>query len=251
MKHSYLYLLAAISLASCQKATFLEVSQPTIEVGPTAKQGNIDCHSDATGYAVDKCPDWCQASFNDSTLVYSVFENTTGALRQDTLWISCSGISKALPIAQGTQTSFIKASQDVIDIAKEGGIVVVDIETDGSGFEVKAPEGVTATYSLGQLTVEAKASEGPSLRDTVVVYDENQALKVAVNVAGFFCGLCKATGQIDCPKCNGNGVVEKRDGYHNCSACGGYDVGPNETDMMLRLAGSGKVVCPWCDGTGK
>lgn len=249
---AFVVAIAAFGMTSCKKATYLKSDAESISAEISKTDGKIALHSDASSFNVTHQPEWLNAQVLDSTLIYSIAENDSKAIREDSIVIEADGITLCIPVKQAYKTTFITPVPTTLSFPKEGGKADVDIKTDGGNIEVQCPEYATAKYADGKLSVTVKANDGSALKGDIQLTSGDIRAIVAISVEGNFCAKCKGTGKITCPKCNGEGLWSRGDSYYLCGRCGpGEDEEFNGLGYMMQLAGTGKVTCPDCKGKGK
>lgn len=243
--------LFAIGLVSCKKATYLKAD--VTEISSTIKGGDIavGLHSDVANYEVTYTPEWAVPTLKDSILSLKVQPNSTGAVRTDSVVISCAGMSITLPITQYYVATYMNLEVETLSFEKEGGEENVKIDTDGG--EVVAsdlPDGVTATYSNGVMTFKAQPNNAGTIKANVLLSADSIQQKIFVEVKGNICARCNGSGKIKCPYCKGYGETADAAGMHVycCTRCGG--AGGLYCGAMDYRPGSGRMRCPDCNGTG-
>lgn len=244
--------LVAFGMTSCKKATYLKSDTESISADISKTDGKIALHSDASSFSVSHQPDWLNAQVLDSTLIYTIAENDSKAIREDSIVIEAGGLTLCIPVKQAYKTTFITPTPANLSFPKEGGNADVDIQTDGGNIEAQCPEFATAEYADGKLSVTVQANNGSALYGEILLTSGDIEASIAISVEGNFCGRCNGTGKITCPKCNGEGIYSRGESYYLCGMCGpGQDEEFNGLGYMMQLAGSGKIKCPDCNGRGK
>ena len=258
MKKSILFLagLALIMLSACNGANNISVDKNSISFPIGGGEENVSVTADGS-WNVKECPDWVTAEIHDSLMVIKVQNNETGTPREgDIVLAGKDDVTVTIHVKQATKCIHITPASDKVEFEKEGGTQTIAIDTDGSP-QIEAPEGFTATYDNGTLSVTAPANEAGSKRGEIKLTCEDQSATIYATQKGNVCQRCGGTGKITCPKCNGKGLVhvyvapDLRDmvsGLDYCSKCGGHWIGPNDGDIVK---GSGRIKCPDCGGTGQ
>ena len=257
--------MALLVLCSCGGATYINLSSDLVNFPIEGGVESVNIEADGS-WEMASCPDWVTTEVQDSTLVIKTARNETGEIRQgDIVLKGKEGVEVSIKIAQATKCSHITPAEEAVEFDKEGGTKTVNIDTDGT-IQVEAPEGFTATYADGVLSVTAEANDGGKRSGEISLTADDQSATIAVSQQGNICPRCNGTGKVRCSKCGGSGYyfvdyVKADDG---CKSCGGR--GSRHLLMGLDLAwngndggyddngfhkGSGRMKCPECGGTGK
>ncbi|MCQ2289599.1 MAG: hypothetical protein MJZ74_10955 [Muribaculaceae bacterium] len=233
-----------MAAVSCNNATFLNADETEIKAEMTGAKGTIGLHSDATGFELTHSPEWVVASIADSTLTYSMGTNDTKAVRRDSIVVSCGGMSLVIPVEQVVKATKLSVNPEKVEFEKEGGKAEVTVDTDGAGVNVDCPEGITATYADGKLSVVAPKNDKGTIKGEITLTCDELTAKVAVTVKGAVCARCKGTGRVTCSHCKGRGYIPVPAWMEGvgCRYCGG--AGSEEN-------GRGWNRCPDCKGTGR
>ena len=253
-----LNLLMLAMLASCGGADNIQVSKDNLSFAREGGEENVNVSADGS-WNVKECPDWVTAEIHDSLMVVKVQNNETGAPREgDIVLAGKDDVTATIHVKQATKCTHITPASDKVEFEKEGGTQTIAIDTDGSP-QVEAPEGFTATYDNGTLSVTAPANEAGSKRGEIKLTCEDQSATIYATQKGNVCQRCGGSGKITCPKCNGKGLVhvyvapEMRDivgSEQPCEKCGGNWDGTTDAGSVWRK-GSGHIKCPDCGGTGQ
>ena len=165
-------------------------------------------------------------------------------------------VQAVIKVIQASRCTHITPETDKVEFEKEGGTQTVKIDTDGSP-KVEAPEGFTATYAGGVLTINAPANEAGGKNGEIKLTGDGQSAIIAVSQKGNVCPKCNGTGKIKCSKCGGKGYYGEytpADGDMPaytykvaCRKCGGDGYAEGE----FYHKGSGRVTCPDCGGSGR
>lgn len=255
--------LALLLFCACNHATFITPSKTQFDFTIEGGEENVSVSSDGS-CEVTECPKWVTAEVQDSTLVINVSRNDTGSQREGNIVLTSGDVTATIGVKQASKCTHITPESDAIEIEKDGGSKTVNIDTDGA-LQVTAPEGFTAEYAGGVLTVSADANEGGTRGGEITLTADEQTATINVTQAGNICPTCNGTGKEKCSKCGGKGFLSEHrhhDGIdYGCASCGGggnrmwndgwVDMSfvPTKENHGFRK-GSGKMNCPTCGGKG-
>lgn len=239
----------AFSLASCNKATYLRADVETIEAESDGETNELVLHSDGTDFQLVSSPEWVMTMLTDSILKYVVEENTGNANREGEIVVSCGEQKLVLKVVQGLPATKLSVNPTSLAIPKEGGTLTVNVDTDASNPKITAPEGFTATYADGKLTVEAT----PEAKKEGTITLKAGKLKATITLSEKpdICPTCGGSGRVTCTQCKGEGMYWATDDWMSgttCERCDGMIPGMGPRGMA---AGTGKMKCPTCGGRGK
>ena len=243
----------AFSLASCNKATYLRADVETIEAESDGETNELVLHSDGTDFQLVSSPEWVMTMLTDSILKYVVEENTGNANREGEIVVSCGEQKLVLKVVQGLPATKLSVNPTSLAIPKEGGTLTVNVDTDASNPKVTAPEGFTATYADGKLTVEAT----PEAKKEGTITLKTGKLKATITLSEKpdVCSRCGGSGRVTCTECKGEGITFfEHDGCALgmcCDRCDGIEPGSEGLGPRGSSIGSGKMKCPTCGGRGK
>ena len=255
MKKIYLFSLMLLSmLSSCGGADKIEVSKDNVSFGIDGGENNVTVKADGS-WDVTECPDWVTAEVHDSLIVVKVNRNDTGKmLKGDIILTGKENVTATIHVKQATKCTHITPESDKVEFDKEGGTKTVAVDTDGGDLNLQVPDGFTATFDDGTLTVNATANEAGTKRGEIKLTCEDQSATINVIQKGNLCQRCGGTGKITCPKCHGKGYTEVYDdpyyAFYGCKACGGGGYSYKAVDEGYH-EGSGKIACPDCGGSGR
>ncbi len=233
-----------VAVVSCKKATYLNADETEIKAEMAGAQGTIALHSDGTEFELTQSPDWVTANIADSTLTYTIGANDTHAVRTGTIDVKCGDLTLSIPVTQVTVATKLSVDPEKVSFEKEGGTAEVTVDTDGAGVKVDCPEGITATYADGKLSVVAPKNDKGTINGVITLTCDSHTATVNVTVKGAVCARCKGTGRVTCRWCHGSGYLNIGEGG-GCQYCGGRP----QTDGS-GYDGRGWNKCPDCKGTG-
>ena len=250
--------MALLVLTSCGGATVINPDKNAVDFTIEGGQEVVIVSADGS-WEINECPDWVTYQAQDSVLAIRVERNETGETRRASLLLlGKDDVEAIIQVTQASKCTRINPETDKVEFEKEGGTQTVKIDTDGSP-QVEAPEGFTATFAGGVLTINAPANEGGGKNGEIKLTGDDQSATIAVTQKGKVCPRCNGTGKVKCSKCGGRGVVEGVDEYmgswykEGCRKCGGRGFyalwGPSDESDVHR--GSGKMKCPQCGGSGQ
>lgn len=259
-----LSVVALLVLTACNSATFINPDKTAVDFTIDGGEESVTVSADGS-WDVDGCPDWVKTDINDGVLVIKVSRNETSAVRSGEIILKGKGdVVASIKVTQYAKCTHITPASDKVEFGKEGGTQTINIDTDGA-LQVQAPEGFTASYAGGVLTVTAAANEEGAKRGEIKLSGDNQSVSIFASQEGNVCPKCGGSGTIACSKCGGKGYThkvvygeygERYDEYYGCKKCGGY--GAKYSDGLLDPytengygKGSGKQTCPDCGGSGK
>ena len=263
---NYISVMALLVLTACGGATVINPEKNAVDFTIEGGEEKVDVKADGT-WNVKECPEWVTAEIQDSILVIKTARNETGAVREGDIVLAGKGqVQVAIKVTQAAKCTRITPETDKVEFEKEGGTQTVRIDTDGSP-QVEAPEGFTATYASGVLTINAPANEAGAKRGEIKLTGDDQSATIAVTQKGNICPTCNGSGKVRCKKCGGRGYIPDGGvgdcGWYGCSSCGGsgycdryseYDDYLGEVvsyiDDSHYHKGSGKMKCPTCGGSG-
>ena len=248
---NYISVMALLVLTACGGATVINPEKNAVDFTIEGGEEKVDVKADGT-WNVKECPEWVTANIQDSILVIKTARNETGAVREGDIVLAGKGqVQAAIKVTQAAKCTRINPETDKVEFEKEGGTQTVKIDTDGSP-KVEAPEGFTATYAGGVLTINAPANEAGGKNGEIKLTGDDQTATIAVSQKGNICPKCNGTGKVNCSKCHGRGKVSYGgDAEWGCTKCGGrgyYGEGMEYGDYIVK--GSGKMTCPQCGGSG-
>ena len=245
--------LVVLTLGACNsKAKKIAVSEDKLAFTIAGGEKTVKVTADGS-YEVQDSPEWLTVETGDSTVTVKAGENKTGAEREGNILLAGNeGVQVIIKVTQATKCTHITPESDKVEFEKEGGTQTVRIDTNGSP-QVEAPEGFTATYANGVLTITTQANERGAKNGEIKLTCEDQSATIVVAQKGNICPRCNGTGKVKCSKCGGEGEIYHRASgdLEGCSACGGdrfLNVFRNH-DYGFRK-GSGKMKCPTCGGSG-
>ncbi len=249
--------MSLLVLTACGGATVINPEKNAVDFTIEGGEEKVDVKADGT-WNVKECPEWVTAEIQDSILVIKTARNETGAVREGDIVLAGKGqVQAAIKVTQAAKCTRINPETDKVEFEKEGGTQTVRIDTDGSP-QVEAPEGFTATYAGGVLTINAPANEEGAKNGEIKLTGDDQSATIAVTQKGNICPKCNGTGKVKCSKCGGQGEYfsEAYMSVFGCSKCGGggqlEKPGSSEEDWYDYgfHKGSGKMKCPQCGGSG-
>ena len=265
---SYISVMALLVLTACGGATVINPDKNAVDFTIEGGENTVSVSADGS-WKVAECPEWVTTDIQDSTLVIKTARNETGAVREGNIVLTGKeNVQAVVKVTQASRCTHITPANDKVEFEKEGGTQTVNIDTDGSP-QVEAPEGFTATYAGGVLTINAPANEAGGKNGEIKLTGDGQSATIAVTQKGNICPKCNGTGKVKCSKCGGKGYYYSdytRSDY-GCKNCGGRgertqlrgsgwwsgtfeDSGPSYENNGFHK-GSGKMKCPQCGGSGQ
>ena len=253
---NYISIMALLVLTSCGGATVINTDKNAVDFTIEGGENTVSVSADGS-WNVKACPEWATTEIQDSTLVIKTARNESGAVRDGYIVLTGKdNVQAAIKLTQAAKCTHITPETDKVEFEKEGGTQTVKINTDGSP-QVEAPEGFTATYAGGVLTINAAANEAGAKNGEIKLTGDGQSATIAVSQKGKVCPRCNGTGKVKCSKCGGRGYTTSEGAFgfavkYGCSKCGGsgnndYEYGGAGTCHK----GSGKMKCPQCGGSGQ
>ena len=241
-------------LASCNKATYLRADMDTIEVESDGETNKIVLHSDGSDFQLLSSPGWVMAMLNGNVLKYSVTENTGAANREGEIVITCGEQRLVIKVFQSLSATKLTVDPTSIAIPKEGGTFTVNVDTDASNPTITAPEGFTATYAEGVITIVATPEA--KKEGAIVLKAGKLEATVELSEKPDICPRCGGSGRVKCTGCNGEGTYyyEYMEGCYTsvgCDRCDGVAPDGYNQGNCGPIVGSGKMKCPACGGSGK
>ena len=258
--------MALLVLTACSGATVINTDKEAVDFTIEGGENTVSVSADGR-WNVETCPEWATTEIQDSTLVIKTARNETGAVREGYIVLKGKdNVQTVIKVTQAAKCTHINPETDMVEFEKEGGTQTVKIDTDGSP-KVEAPEGFTAAYAGGVLTINAPANEGGGKNGEIKLTGDDQSATIAVSQKGNICPTCNGSGKVRCKKCGGRGYIPDGgggdSGWYGCSSCGGsgYCDRYSEYDDYLGYVvshiddshyhkGSGKMKCPTCGGSG-
>ena len=253
---NYLSVMALLMLCACNGATNITLSSDAVNFPIEGGNETVSISADGS-WEITSCPDWVVAEKHDSVLSLKTERNETGKILQGNIVLSGKkGVEVSLKVTQATKCTHITPSEEMVEFDKEGGTKTVSIDTDGT-LQVTAPEGFTATYKDGVLTITAYANDGGKRKGEIDLSADEQSAKIDVSQKGNICPRCNGTGKVKCTKCGGKGIIEdvseigqwSKDGCTKCGGSGWYALWGESSPSDVH-PGSGKMTCPQCGGSG-
>ena len=250
------YLLFSLStlllliLTACGGASNIIIEKDSVSFPIEGGEENISVTADGS-WSVKDCPDWVKTEAQEGLIIIRAERNETGAVREGKIIVEGkSGVEATITVKQFSKCTHITPASNKVEFEKEGGIETINIDTDGSNINVEAPEGFTATYASGVLTINASANEEGAKHGDIKLTCDNQSATIFASQKGSICPTCQGTGKVKCKSCGGKGYVthaysEDWEDDYGCGDCGGS----GKDDGSLKL-GSGRVKCPTCGGSG-
>lgn len=255
-----LFILCAaclLAVTSCKKATYLKADVDQILVGASGDKGSVALHSDGTSFKLESAPDWVSVHIKDSTLTYSIGENTTGAVKEDKIAVSNGDQLLVLILRQGAPATVLAPEKSSLSFSYEGGTQTVNVQTDAIGVKVEVTDGFSAKYSDGVLSVTANPTDGESrVEGTATLTADALSATVNLTVGTKICATCGGKGKVRCTKCGGCGYIVINGTEIGCTRCGGYSAGicssaaERAAARGISVQGSGRMRCPTCGGKG-
>ena len=248
--YNLLSLVAVIVLSACSNASYISPSEENVTFTIEGGEQRVTINADGN-WEIKECPEWVKTEVQDSVLVIMTQRNETGALRKGDIELKGGdNVEVTISVTQAAKCTHINPETDKVEFEKEGGTQTVKIDTDGSP-KVEAPEGFTATYAGGVLTINAPANEAGGKNGEIKLTGDDQSATIAVTQKGNICPKCNGTGKVRCTKCGGKGYTydEFLESIYGCSKCGGKGKSDRWADYNYRQ-GSGKMPCPTCGGSG-
>ncbi len=251
-------LVALLTLGACHRATFITPDKAQVEFTLEGGEAPVSVSSDGS-WEVNECPEWVTTELQDSSLLVKVAKNDSGKVREGNIVLASGEVTATIAVRQMAKCTHITAEKDTLEFEKDGGSKTVKIDTDGA-LQVTAPDGFTADYVSGVLTVTTTANDGGKRSGIITLTADEQTASINVSQAGNICPTCNGTGKVKCTKCGGKGSYdEKIPGppfgvTHGCKKCGGSGEeawgGAGGAGRSSLRKGSGSMTCPDCNGAG-
>ena len=252
MKHllNLIGLVALLVLTACGGATSINPEKSAVDFTIEGGEETVNISADGS-WDVAECPEWIKTDVQDSVLVIKIERNQTGAMRSgDIVLKGKNEVNATIKVTQVSKCTHITPASDKVEFEKEGGTQTVNIDTDGA-IKVEVPDGFTASFANGVLTITATANEEGAKRGEIKLTADNQSATIYASQKGNICPTCGGSGKVKCSKCGGSGYLndEFYESIFGCSKCGGRGKSDRWADYDYRK-GSGKMDCPTCGGTG-
>ena len=255
---NYISVIALFVLTACNGATVITPDKNAVDFTLEGGEESVNVSADGS-WNIAECPEWVTTEVQDSVLTIKTAKNETGAVREGDIILSGKeGVNVKIKVTQAAKCTHITPASDKVEFEKEGGTQTVNIDTDGLP-QVEVPEGFTATYASGVLTINTPANEEGAKNGEIKLTCEDQSATISVSQKGNICPKCNGAGTIVCSKCHGRGTyyVEASDPYGSeskkgCDKCGGKGYcDPAFDDPFPGFRkGSGRMKCPQCGGCG-
>ena len=265
---NFISIMALLVLTACSGATVINTDKEAVDFTIEGGENTVSVSADGR-WNVETCPEWATTEIQDSTLVIKTARNETGAVREGYIVLKGKdNVQTVIKVTQAAKCTHITPETDMVEFEKEGGTQTVKIDTDGSP-KVEAPEGFTAAYAGGVLTINAPANEAGGKNGEIKLTGDDQSATIAVTQKGNVCPKCNGTGKIKCSKCGGKGYTSRKlvgdepgwdIRYYGCKQCGGYGFKTGQGlisssgylyDGEYIRKGSGHQTCPACGGSGR
>lgn len=243
--------LVAVIATGCKKATYLRADKASIALSRSGGSVTVTLSSDVDGFSVESAPEWVDAQITDSTLVVSAGENDANSMRSSAITVKAGGLLLEIPIKQVFEATHLSVPSETVVFPKEGGEKTVDVDCDGDVEIRSVPDGVTASYESGVLTIVAKKNDKGAIKGNIQLSAGKLTAEVPVKVEGNICTRCGGSGKITCSTCHGDGFYWTQ--YYSesciwgCERCGGDGYGGPRGFCQY---GTGKITCPQCHGSG-
>lgn len=253
----FLSALFVLGLTSCKKDATAITPQLT-ELSVSKEGVETDVMVAANGdWEVSSTEEWIKPLKSDKNLHVIVMPNTDMALRQGDIILKSGKTVVMINVIQAYICTKIIPDQTELTFEKEGGTQTVGIDTDGGDIQIDSPDGFTATYANGNLSVTTEPVSGPGPKGKITLSCDDQTATISVKQKGDVCERCGGRGKIKCPNCNGTGISYMRENGSleiYCTHCGGYGGQGSgieeEYNYNIRI-GSGRITCPDCGGSGR
>ena len=171
--------MALLVLTACGGATVINPDKNAVDFTIEGGEEKVDVKADGT-WNVKECPEWVTANIQDSTLVITTARNESGAVREGNIVLTGKdNVQAVIKVTQASKCTHITPETDKVEFEKEGGTQTVKIDTDGSP-KVEAPEGFTAAYAGGALTINAPANEAGAKNGEIKLTSDDQSATIAV-----------------------------------------------------------------------
>lgn len=235
MKTKYVILFAVLVLmvSGCHKATYLSADENTVTMPRSGGTDSLILHSDGSHFTLISSPEWADVELQDSVLRISAKANPGTSIRKGVIAVGNDDQRLSLTLIQAAPASYMTLKENVVTIPQDGSAVTLEVETDGSSVVLEGPEGVTASYKAGVLTIKGSGNSGKTRKSKAVVVCDSVRRQITVVEKGTCCARCNGKKVVTCPYCAGQGEVYCP--WYICSSC----------------HGSGRITCPECKGKGK
>lgn len=250
---NYVFNFIILALTFCtvgckRNATFIKTETDSIRISVGGQYDTIIVQSDGDWNITS--PEWVSTEMHDNLLLCISEENTTGAIRNGEIVLSCGNIKKTIAITQPDHCTFIKTSKDNVQFNQDGGKQSVIVYTDAKDVDVKTDGPVQFSFNKNVLDISVSRNESKAINATITLTADSIKHSISISQDGNICKRCNGSGRILCPKCKGKtylpGTV--------CKQCGGEGLGYccNFTGLDYcrnkHLNTYGDIVCPECKG---
>lgn len=198
--------------------------------------GCSEVNIDYDGYVweVNYKPSWIDIDERDNCITINCQPNMGGQDREDHITIKSGKIVQALPVAQYGQARYIRLSEYAVSSDTEGGSIRINVETDGSGFDILYPNFCSiCDHDLNGFTLVVNENDEFTRSGILYVKEDEISASIAINQKGK-CRDCDGKGKTTCLACWGQGTTGFGMYMMQCFTCGG----------------SGKQRCGMCGATG-
>ena len=156
---NYLSVAALLLLCACGGATYITPDNMSVNFPIDGGYDNVNIDADGS-WEIISCPDWVIADKQENVLSLKTDRNETGKILQGYIVLKGKeGVEISIQVTQATKCTHITPSEETVEFDKEGGTKTVNIDTDGT-LQLTVPEGFTASFADGVLTVNAGVNDG-------------------------------------------------------------------------------------------
>lgn len=228
----------AFSVTKKKEATYLNLSATQVLMPRVVSEYDIEVDTDGD-WDLTHESDWIKTSTQGNKLHIDCDENTTGDNRKGWITITSGEQHVSIVVIQAGFASYIKVDKQNLVVDKAGSEFTINVNTDGSNYEVQYPNYCSVTKGATSFTINIPDNPDYAREGSLVVTSDQASTTVSFAQHGK-CPICNGTGKMNCTTCNGTGtIITGYDGMFNaitgqCSACGG----------------TGSVTCTTCSGTG-
>lgn len=215
-------------------ATYLRLEPEELVFGKCGGSEIVNIDYDGYIWQINYAPDWMSATQSDNNTIQVVCSrNLTGKIRQGMVTI-CSGKQIAqLVVKQQCVATYLRVSEDKIVFDKNGSSKYISLDTDGTNWDLEAPDYLRIIDGFDGFSVKADANEGIYRSGKIILRMDGMSRYIYFTQGGL-CPVCKGAGECSCIFCGGSGGTWFGMSYIQCGLC----------------HGAGKFQCATCQGSG-
>lgn len=251
MKKILLLFLTGFFLAACGPKEYNLSSAPAfVNLPDSILTDSVIIHGSNGKCKVEYFPEWLDVELVDSVLKYTTKKADINGILEDNVVISCGKSMLTISFREYPKATKLELPNgNEILVPQEGDTVQLSVICDGF-LRVESSDGVNAWYEDGVVNVSSPKNEGGRKRETIKLLAGDFSKDITVVLDGIICENCKGAGYITCKKCGGQGYTVAYGVYaYGCKSCGGSGCDHFRLGGNLKM-GSGKQICPVCNGQG-